>query len=168
MNDAFPEKIFLDAIKARDIIRLRAMIKAILMEDPADSGGLAERCLSLAKGRVREVLEPHSASIVMETDRSKWTTGYRDYAAGALLMNFSQERFLHLVEDGKHVYPARLRPAKREARRMSSKQRNALVAAALGLVSGFLILQVNTILGVVIIIGSIALGLYGYGRCVKE
>ena len=83
-------------------------------------------------------------------------------------MNFSQERILHLVEVGKHVYPARLHPAKREARRMSSKQRNALVAAAFGLAVGVMILQVNTILGVVIIIGSITLGLYGYGRCAKE
>jgi hypothetical protein len=168
MGQFTPDKEFVAVIQEGDIIRIRAMLKAFLTADPADSEERAQRHLLYARERIPELFEQHSAAIDMESNQTKWSAEYRDLAAGALLANFSEDRFQHLVEVGKHVYPKQSDPTGTKVRTMSSSRRNALLLAGLGVAGGIIILKVNTFLGGAIIIGSIAFGIYSSRRHQKK
>lgn len=152
-----------DAINSRDLLHLRSALNGVLMNDPTDSEGLAVKLLDYIQRSVPDIMETHDeewADIV--SDKSKWNMEYRNLMAGALAKNFSQTRFRHVVEVGKHVFPRKQAAVHRapEASTGKGKKEGLALCAGVGFVAGLILLKKLPPLGAIMMIASIACGAY--------
>jgi hypothetical protein len=159
-----------EAISSNNHLRLRSMVKGVLMDDPADSEGLAVELIDYIKRSVPDIMQPHEDRTEMLFDKSKWTEEYRDLMAGALIENFSEKRFLHLLEVGKYVYPKKATTVKPTPKnqRDSDIRKLLLLGAATGLVLGLILLKLSTPIGATLAAASIAGGAYALAKGAKR
>lgn len=153
-----------EAMTSNNLLRLRSMVKGILMDDPADSEGLAVDLLTYICKTVSDVMEVHDkewAEII--TDQSQWTKEYRNTMSGALIKNFSQERFTHVIEVGKYLFPKKHPGANKKTMQednKAEKKKAIFLGAGLGLVVGLTLLRASPPVGAIITVASLACGAY--------
>lgn len=150
-----------EAITARDLIRLRSIVNGELMKDPTDSNRLAIKALEYIRSSVPEILAQHEERSQMLFDKSKWDENYYDLMDGALMNNFSEKRFLHVLEVGQHVYSSKAFNINGTPTLQNrNKGVKLLIGSCCCLVLGVLLMNKDMLVGAILIIVSIVFGVY--------
>lgn len=89
------------AIEENNATNIRNMLKAYITSDPTDSRGMIKKALQQTYNNKIDVWEEHDGK---EFPSIPWTEeNFLDLQVD-LRMNFSKERFMHLLEVGEEVY----------------------------------------------------------------
>jgi hypothetical protein len=94
-----------DAINNENISDIRNSLKANLTADPADMNNFIKSALRQVEQKNLPIWQEHDGA-TFNTNRSAWTEDYFVDLQVDLRMNFSKERFLHMLEVGKVAFPA--------------------------------------------------------------
>lgn len=95
---------FKQAIKARDMERVKIMLRGSLSTDLTFEK--FKEMLAYTVDRVPDIIEPHDSKPF--PDRSHWTKAYASEVREDLMRNFSAERIEHLQAIHEHVYASEL------------------------------------------------------------
>lgn len=89
------------AIEEKDITSIQNILKAYLTSDPSDSKNTIKSLLQEVEDKKIDIWEEHDGKILLS---SPWTEeDFLDLQVD-LRMNFSKERFNHLIDMGEKVY----------------------------------------------------------------
>lgn len=92
-------------LDAGDALQIRAMLTLELADQRLDDAYLCH-ALDFAQGRMAGLCEPYLEdrfTLATETDPRQWTAEYFDRQSTFVALNFSQERFLHLIRVRGHL-----------------------------------------------------------------
>lgn len=100
-------KEWLKYIKDRNISRIRIDLEAINSLDPNGRAGDVDECLELLKSEMSEdeLYEKHDDTLTPILPKEQWTRDYFNKQKVELGYNFSKERFQHVRELGKYLFP---------------------------------------------------------------
>lgn len=96
------------AIQEKNIASVRNILKSYLSSDPSDSDSVIEQSLKQIKTARLDVWEPHDLA-TLETDKSEWDEDYFINLHVDLRMNFSEERYKHMLKVGRRLYSSSLK-----------------------------------------------------------
>jgi hypothetical protein len=92
------------AIAEKNIISLRNLLKAYLTGDPADSNSTIQQSLNKIQASGIDIWQSHDGKTLNTASPATWDEDYFVDLQVDLRMNFSQARFIHMLEVGKKVY----------------------------------------------------------------
>ncbi|MDT0160662.1 hypothetical protein [Bacillus sp. AG4(2022)] len=92
------------AIAEENIIEIRNLLKAYLTGDPSDSDSTIQQSLNKIQASGIDIWQPHDGKTLNTTSQAAWDEDYFVDSQVDLRMNFSQARFIHMLEVGKKVY----------------------------------------------------------------
>ncbi|WP_053400313.1 hypothetical protein [Priestia koreensis] len=92
------------AITEKNIVRLQNLLKAYLTGDPTDSNETVKESLQKIQVNGIDIWQHHDGKILHTSSKESWDEDYFVDLQVDLRMNFSKERFLHILEVGKKVY----------------------------------------------------------------
>ncbi|MCM3024410.1 hypothetical protein [Heyndrickxia ginsengihumi] len=92
------------AIAEKNIVGLQNLLKAYLTGDPTDSKATIKQSLQKIQASGIEIWQHHDGKILNTSSKESWDEDYFVDLQVDLRMNFSEERFLHMLEVGKKVY----------------------------------------------------------------
>ncbi len=101
-------KKFKKLIKERNLVEIRDEFGSINTLDPNGEAGEVDERLELLKGEIseNELYEKHNAELLpILPDEAQWTRSYFNKQKVKLFRNFSKERFEHVREVGKFIFP---------------------------------------------------------------
>lgn len=99
------------AIAEKNIVGLQNLLKAYLTGDPTDSNATIKQSLQKVQASGIDIWEQHDGKILNTSSKESWDEDYFVDLQVDLRMNFSKERFLHMLEVGKKVYAIPLKQA---------------------------------------------------------
>lgn len=91
------------AISEKNIVGIRNLMKAYLSSDPTDSNATIKQSLQRIQTSGIDIWETQDEK-QLSTSKEAWDEDYFVDVQVDLRMNFSKERFLHILEVGKKVY----------------------------------------------------------------
>ncbi|EOQ16029.1 hypothetical protein KQ3_04943 [Bacillus cereus B5-2] len=91
------------AITEKNIVGLRNLLKAYITGDPADSDATIKNSLQKIYANGIDVWQPYDGK-ELNMSSNTWNEDYFVDLQVDLRMNFSKERYLHMLEVGKKVY----------------------------------------------------------------
>ncbi|HFJ9318655.1 TPA: hypothetical protein ACGW54_003971 [Bacillus tropicus] len=91
------------AITEKNIVGLRNLLKAYITGDPADSDATIKNSLQKIYANGIDVWQPYDGK-KLNMSSNTWNEDYFVDLQVDLRMNFSKERYLHMLEVGKKVY----------------------------------------------------------------
>lgn len=94
----------LQAVEIGDISEIEIYLKAFITGDPADSDNSIKMALKQVEMKNLNIWEQHDGAS-FNTNRATWTQDYFVDLQVDLRMNFSKERFMHMLEVGKLAFP---------------------------------------------------------------
>lgn len=97
-------KLF-QAIELEDISEIEIYLKAFITGNPSDSDNTIKQALKQIESKNLNVWEKHDGA-TFQNNRKDWTEDYFVDLQVDLRMNFSKERFMHMLEVGKEAFPA--------------------------------------------------------------
>lgn len=92
------------AIAEKNIVGLQNLLKAYLTGDPTDSNATIKQSLEKIRVSGIDIWKKHDGKILNTSSKESWDEDYFVDLQVDLRMNFSKERFLHMLEVGKTVY----------------------------------------------------------------
>lgn len=95
----------LEAVESKDTLSIRKYLKSYITVDPADGNGTIKKALQEIASKSLNVWEEHDGGELKQS-RQDWNENYFVDLQVDLRMNFSKERYMHMLEVGKVVFPA--------------------------------------------------------------
>ena len=92
-----------EALGTKDVKRIRNLLKAYITADPSDTNDTIKLALLDIRDSGITVFEQPD-DVMIQNDRSRWTEEYFVDLQVRLRNNFSEERYMHMLEVGEHVY----------------------------------------------------------------
>ncbi len=92
------------AIAEKNIVGLQNLLKAYLTGDPTDSNATIKQSLQKIQVNGIDIWQRHDGKVFNTSSKESWDEDYFVDLQVDLRMNFSKERFLHMLEVGKKVY----------------------------------------------------------------
>ena len=104
MKDFKPELFLIDALKEKNIRNIRVALSTYITKDAGDEDGEISNAVKYAENNYSEdIWQVHDNR--EQESKDNWNTAYLGLLQSDLMHNFSQERFNHILEVGKFVYP---------------------------------------------------------------
>lgn len=94
----------LQAVTNGNMSEIKNYLKAYITGDPADTDNSIKSALKQIEMKNLNIWEQHDGA-TFNTSRSAWTQDYFVDLQVDLRMNFSKERFMHMLEVGKLAFP---------------------------------------------------------------
>jgi len=91
------------ALQSENIQEIKNCLKAYITGDPTDADGSIRKALIQIDKKQLQVFEKNEESNFV-TDKSRWSQDYFVDLQVDLRMNFSKERFIHMLEVGKVAF----------------------------------------------------------------
>lgn len=115
-------KLF-QAIEAKDAEEIEIYLKAFITSNPADTNNTIKQALQKIESMNISLWEKHDGA-EFKTNRQEWIEDYFVDLQVDLRMNFSKERYMHMLEVGKIAFPTKLGQSKTTTQSMKNKNPN--------------------------------------------